>query len=99
MRSVKYILYSSREFNISRLIKLFFFIKWWFGSNKFALLQLCFMIVFQFKGIAFISSIPEKYKLSASLNSVFKTFHDLKFPKESSKLFIKLTFLSGKDDR
>ena len=57
------------------------------------------MIVFQFKGIRFISYTQEKYKLSASLNSVFNTFHDLKFPKQSSKLFIKLTFLSEKDDR
>ena len=57
------------------------------------------MIVFQFKGIAFISFIQEKCKLSASLNSVFNTFHDLKFPKHSSKLFIKLIFLSEKDDR
>ena len=52
----------------------------------------------QFKGIAFISCIQEKYKLSASLNSAFNTFHNLKFPKQSSKLFIQLTFLSKKDD-
>ena len=32
------------------------------------------MIVFQFKGIAFISYVQEKYKLFASLNSVFNTF-------------------------
>ena len=46
-----------------------------------------------------VASKKEKYKLSASLNPVFNTFHDLKFPKQSSKLFIKLTFLSEKDDR
>ena len=57
------------------------------------------MIVFQFKGIVFISCIQEKYKVSASLNFVFNTFYDLKFPKQSSKLFIKLTILSEKDDR
>ena len=57
------------------------------------------MIVFQFKGIAFISCIQEKYKLSANANSVFNTFHDLKFLKQSSKLFIKLTFLLEKGDR
>ena len=57
------------------------------------------MMVFQFKAIAFISCIHKKYKLSASLNSVFDKFHDSKFPKQSSKLFIKLTFLSEKDDR
>ena len=38
-------------------------------------------LLFQFQGIAFISCIQEKYKLSASLNSVFNIFHDLKFPK------------------
>ena len=63
-----------------------FFIKLWFRSNKFALLQFCLMFL-QFKGIAFISCIQEKYKLSASLNSVFNTFHNFKFPKQSSKLF------------
>ena len=60
-----------------------FFIKLWFRSNKFLLLQFCLMIVFQFKGIAFISYIQEKYKLSTSLNSVFNTFHN-----QSSKLFV-----------
>ena len=60
---------------------------------------MCLMIVFQIKGIAFIICIQEKYKLSASLDSVFNIFHDLKFPKQSSKLFMKLTFLSEKDDR
>ena len=56
------------------------------------------MIVFQFKDIAFVSYIQEKYKLPASLNSFFNTFHDLRLSKQSSKLFI-LTFLSEKDDR
>ena len=56
------------------------------------------MIAFQFKSIGFISCVQEKYKISASLNSVFHTFQDLKFPKQSSKLFIKLTFLLEKDD-
>ena len=41
------------------------------------------MIVFQFKVIAFISSIQEKYKLSVGLNSVFNAFHDSKFSKQS----------------
>ena len=59
-------------------------------------MQLSLMVVFQIKGFAFISCIKEKHKLSASLNSVFNTFHDLKFPKQSSKLFINLTFLSEK---
>ena len=49
--------------------------------------------------IAIISCIQEKYKLSASLNSVFNTFRDLKFPKQSSNLFMKLTILSEKDYR
>ena len=38
-------------------------------------------MVFQFKGIEFLSYIQEKYKLSSSLNYFFKTLHDLKFRK------------------
>ena len=52
-----------------------------------------------FKDIEFISFVQEKYKLSGSLNSVFNRFHDLKFPKQSSELLIKLKFFSEKDDK
>ena len=34
----------------------------------------------------FISCIQEKYTLSPTLNFAFNSFHDLKFPKPSSKL-------------
>ena len=41
----------------------------------------------------------KKEKLSASLNSVFNSFHDLKLPEPSSQLSRKLTFLSASDCR
>ena len=63
------------------------------------LLQLSLMIFLQFKGMEFISCIQEKYKLSARVNTVFNSFHDLNFPEASSKLPMELTFLSANECR
>ena len=50
------------------------------------MLKLFLIIFLQLKGMEFISCIQEKYTLSPTLNFAFNSFHDLKFPKPSSKL-------------